>query len=67
MGDFSKNLKIIHVVWFVCSMSKNIPTNWKHLNDLLDEYEIPIQIVIVRNPNEDPRTKHVQILSFLNY
>lgn len=48
-------------------MFKNIPTNWEHLKDLLDEYEIPIQIVIMRNPNEDPKREHVQILSFLNY
>jgi hypothetical protein len=48
-------------------MSKNIPTNWKHLKDLLDEYEIPIRIVITKNPNEDARREHVQILNFLNY
>ncbi len=44
----------VHVVWLLYEVSESIKFEWKRLNDILKKHEVPLQILILTNPEKDP-------------
>ncbi|CAK9276459.1 unnamed protein product [Sphagnum jensenii] len=44
----------VHVVWLLYEVFESIKFEWKHLNDILKKHEVPLQILILTNPEKDP-------------
>jgi len=44
----------VHVVWLLYEVFESIRFEWKHLNDILKKHEVPLQILILTNPEKDP-------------
>jgi len=44
----------VHVVWLLYQVFESINIEWKHLNDILKKHEVPLQILILTNPEKDP-------------
>ncbi len=44
----------VHVVWLLYEVFESIQFEWKHLNDILKKHEVPLQILILTNPEKDP-------------
>jgi len=44
----------VHVVWLLYEVSESINIEWKPLNDILKKHEVPLQILILTNPEKDP-------------
>jgi len=44
----------VHVVWLLYEVFESINIEWKHLTDILEKHEVPLQILILTNPERDP-------------
>jgi hypothetical protein len=44
----------VHVVWLLYEVVESVKIEWTHLNDILKKYEVPLQILILTNPEKDP-------------
>ncbi len=44
----------VHVVWLLYEVFESIQFEWKHLNDIMKKHEVPLQILILTNPEKDP-------------
>ncbi len=44
----------VHVVWLLYEVFESIKIEWKHLNDIMKKHEVPLQILILTNPEKDP-------------
>ncbi len=44
----------VHVVWLLYEVFESIEFEWKHLNNILKKHEVPLQILILTNPEKDP-------------
>ncbi len=44
----------VHVVWLLYEVFESIEFEWKRLNDILKKHEVPLQILILTNPEKDP-------------
>ncbi|CAM6058876.1 unnamed protein product [Sphagnum tenellum] len=44
----------VHVVWLLYEVFESIEFEWKHLNEILKKHEVPLQILILTNPEKDP-------------
>jgi hypothetical protein len=44
----------VHVVWLLYEVFESIKIKWKHLNDIMKKHEVPLQILILTNPEKDP-------------
>ncbi len=44
----------VHVVWLLYEVFESIEFEWQRLKDILKKYEVPLQILILTNPEKDP-------------
>jgi bifunctional pyridoxal-dependent enzyme with beta-cystathionase and maltose regulon repressor activities len=44
----------VHVVWLLYEVFESIKIEWKHLNDIMKKHEVPLQLLILTNPEKDP-------------
>ncbi len=44
----------VHVVWLLYEVSESIGIEWTHFNDIMKRHEVPLQILILTNPERDP-------------
>ncbi len=44
----------VHVVWLLYELFESIKIEWKHLNDIMKKHKVPLQILILTNPEKDP-------------
>ncbi len=49
-----EKVKRVHVVWLLYEVFESIEFEWKQLNDILKKHEVPLQILILTNPEKDP-------------
>ncbi len=49
-----EELNRVHIVWLLYEVFESIKFEWKHLNDILKKHEVPLQILILTNPEKDP-------------
>jgi hypothetical protein len=49
-----EKVDMVPVVWLLYEVFESIEYEWKHLNDIMKKHEVPVQILILTNPEKDP-------------